>query len=84
MNLTDRENVLVADAPESFADAMVEVYRSQEFWERISEAGVRITEATFSRATAEQTLRRLFADDGRRNLGRGEQSPSERVSLASV
>src|SRR5260370_26389744 len=36
MALTDREDVLIADEPEDFARAVVELYESEDLWNRIS------------------------------------------------
>ena len=86
MGLTNREDVLIADDPKSFARALLEVYSSSELWDRISEAGVRKTEAMFSRATAERQLRRLFSANGEA-ASRGEPLPASapsRQPLASV
>jgi O-antigen biosynthesis protein len=63
MDLTNRENVLVADSPQEFARALIELYTSPSLWETISEAGVEKTRAFYSRAAAEKQLRRLFSDD---------------------
>ncbi len=86
MGLAHREDVMIADDPADFARALLEVYSSPELWERISEAGVRKTEAMFSRATAERQLRRLFSDNGEAvsQLGALPGSAPARQPLASV
>ena len=36
MNLVDHEHVLVADEPQDFARALIELYESEELWKRLS------------------------------------------------
>src|SRR5947207_13391193 len=48
MELTDREDVLLADEPEDFARALIELYESDELWNRLSENGVNKTMALYS------------------------------------
>ena len=36
MDLTDHEDILVADEPEDFARALIELYESEELWNRLS------------------------------------------------
>ena len=46
--LQDRKEILVADEPEDFARALVELYESEELWNRLSENGIRKTRALYS------------------------------------
>jgi GT2 family glycosyltransferase/glycosyltransferase involved in cell wall biosynthesis len=62
MALTDREDILIADTPEDFAQAMIYLYESEELWNRISHNGVEKTKALFSCEVAEKQLLRLFSD----------------------
>src|SRR5207248_6449284 len=48
MELTDRQEILVADKPEDFARALIELYESEELWGRLSENGIRKTRALYS------------------------------------
>jgi glycosyltransferase involved in cell wall biosynthesis len=61
--LRDREEILVADEPEDFARAMVELYESEELWNRLSENGIRKTRALYSTEAARQTLQLLLSDE---------------------
>ena len=45
MDLTDHEDILVADEPEDFARALIELYESEELWNRLSENGIKKTRA---------------------------------------
>jgi GT2 family glycosyltransferase/glycosyltransferase involved in cell wall biosynthesis len=63
MGLADRENVLVADSPQDFAKALIELYSSSSLWERLSDAGIVKTRALYSRVAAEKQLRQLFSDE---------------------
>jgi glycosyltransferase involved in cell wall biosynthesis len=63
MELKDREHILVADEPEEFARVLIELYESEELWNRISENGVRKTRALYSTDAARKKLEFLFSDD---------------------
>ncbi len=71
MALTDREDVLIADEPEDFARAVVELYESEDLWNRISENGIKKTRAFYSTDTAREKLELLFSDE---HLSRLERS----------
>ena len=62
MELEDREDILVADEPEDFAAALIELYESEELWTRISENGIRKTRALYSNDAARKKLESLFSD----------------------
>ena len=70
MELTDREDILVADEPEEFARALIELYQSEELWNRISENGVRKTRALYSIEAAREKLKLLFGDEHLKYLGK--------------
>jgi GT2 family glycosyltransferase/glycosyltransferase involved in cell wall biosynthesis len=61
--LRDREEILVADNPEDFARALVELYESEDLWSRLSENGVRKTRALYSTDAACRKLEFLFGDE---------------------
>ena len=61
--LSDREEILVADEPEDFARALIELYESDELWKRLSENGIRKTRALYSTDAARKKLEFLFSDD---------------------
>jgi O-antigen biosynthesis protein len=72
MELKDREDILVADEPEDFAHALVELYESQELWSRLSQNGIRKTRELYSVEAAHEKLKFLFSDQ---HLNRLDQSP---------
>jgi GT2 family glycosyltransferase/glycosyltransferase involved in cell wall biosynthesis len=61
--LRDREDILVADEPEDFARALIELYESEELWNRLSANGVRKTRALYSIEAAREKLEALFSDE---------------------
>jgi GT2 family glycosyltransferase len=61
--LRDREEILVADEPADFANALVELYESEDLWKRLSENGIRKTRAVYSPEAARRNLEILFSDD---------------------
>ena len=60
--LRDREEILVADQPEDFAKAVIELYQSEQLWNRISENGLNKTRALYSTDAARTKLELLFSD----------------------
>jgi glycosyltransferase involved in cell wall biosynthesis len=63
MRLTDREEILIADDPQSFARAMIELYESEELWTRISEKGLAKTRAMYSTEAARASLSQLLGEE---------------------
>jgi glycosyltransferase involved in cell wall biosynthesis len=63
MELADHEDVLLADEPEDFARALIELYESEELWNRLSENGIRKMRELYSTHAARQKLEFLFSDD---------------------
>ncbi len=63
MALKDREDVMVADEPAAFARALVEVYESEELWNRLSQNSLKKTRALYSVDAARQRLKRLFSEE---------------------
>lgn len=62
MELTDHEDILVADEPEDFARALIELYESEELWNRLSENGIKKTKSLYSIEAARTRLSHLFSD----------------------
>ena len=62
MNLADHEHVLVADEPQDFARALIELYESEELWKRLSQNGIRKTQELYSTDVAREKLEFLFSD----------------------
>jgi len=60
MELTSGEDVLVADEPEEFAQALVTLYESPELWNRLSQNGIEKTRSLYSVQVARERLERLF------------------------
>ena len=71
--LRDREDIMVVDQPEDFARALIELYESEELWNRLSENGIRKTRALYSVDAARENLKFLFSDE---HVNRPEQSPA--------
>jgi len=58
--LTHREDILIADEPEDFARAIIELYESEELWNRLSKNGIKKTKARYSVPAARRRLSPLF------------------------
>jgi GT2 family glycosyltransferase len=56
MHLVDGADVLVADEPAAFADAIVRVYTDRTLWQRLSQGGVDNIRRHFSRDAAKRAL----------------------------
>lgn len=61
MDITNREEGLIADTPETFAEAVIELYRSESLWNRISKHGLRKTQKFYSMEAARQQFLRIFS-----------------------
>src|SRR5206468_3600196 len=62
MNLTDHEDILVADDPAAFAGALIELYKSEDLWNRLSQNSIKKTRELFSPSIGKGHLKRLFSD----------------------
>ncbi len=62
MDLQDRVHALVADDPESFANAIIELYQSEELWRNISQKGLEKIKQSYSVQAARRELQRLLGD----------------------
>jgi glycosyltransferase involved in cell wall biosynthesis len=71
--LIDHEDILIADEAEDFAQALIELYESEELWNRLSQNGIKKTRALYSVEAAREKLGFLFSDNHLRSF---EQSPS--------
>ncbi len=60
MHLQDGLDVLVADAPEAFARAVVQLYSDETLWMELSIHGLENVARHFSLDAARETVRRLF------------------------
>lgn len=84
MGLSDREDILIADRPEDFAQALVELYQSEKLWSRLSENGVRKTHAFYSPEAVCQKLEFLFSDEHLKSLRRSPTVAEEELVLAAT
>jgi GT2 family glycosyltransferase/predicted nucleic acid-binding Zn-ribbon protein len=63
MGLTHGEDILVADEPENFAKALLELYHSEDLWNRLSKNGIQKTKLLYSKEVARKQLKRLLSDE---------------------
>ncbi|CEF48826.1 unnamed protein product [uncultured bacterium] len=82
MELSNREDILIADESEDFAQGIVELYESEDLWNRISKNGITKTRALYSTDTARKKLEVLFSDEHLRDLGDEQQSHGRDIALA--
>ena len=82
MGFTDHEDILLADEPEDFARALIELYESEEVWNRLSENGIKKTRALYSTDTARKKLEILFSDEHLGHLERSAGVQQPEVALA--
>jgi hypothetical protein len=61
--LTHEKDVLVAEAPADFANAVVELYTSEKLWTKLSDNGVNTTNVLYSKAAAKKQLAQLFTQE---------------------
>ena len=60
MHLADGVDVLVAEEPQAFADAVLKLYDDRELWERLARNGVANVERHFSFDAAREVVRRIL------------------------
>jgi GT2 family glycosyltransferase len=80
--LRDREEILIADEPEDFARALIELYESEELWKQISVNGIRKTRALYSPEAARQKLQFLFSDEHFRSLDQSSPVRDQELVVA--
>ncbi len=83
MELTDHEDILVADEPEDFARALVELYESEQLWKRLSENGIRKTRDLYSPDAARKKLEFLFSDEHLRRFKQSPESAQAEIAIAA-
>jgi glycosyltransferase involved in cell wall biosynthesis len=81
--LQDREDILVADDPQDFAEALIELYESEQLWNRLSENGVRKTRALYSPDAARKKLEFLFSDSHLKGRAQSAEIPQIEIMLAA-
>jgi len=57
MGLTNGHNILIAETASEFAEALVEVYRQLEVWQRLADNGYRHTQENFTPEVVEKKIR---------------------------
>jgi glycosyltransferase involved in cell wall biosynthesis len=60
MHLLAGEDVLVADAAQAFADAVLQLYGDQALWQRLAANGLRNVERHFSLDSGREVVRRIL------------------------
>jgi glycosyltransferase involved in cell wall biosynthesis len=63
MHLRDGDDVLVADAPEAFADAVLRLYDDEALWSRLAANGLDNVRRHFSADAARDAVRRALGID---------------------
>jgi GT2 family glycosyltransferase/glycosyltransferase involved in cell wall biosynthesis len=81
--LLNGEEILVADAPEDFAKAIVALYQSGELWKKISENGLKKTRALYSTDAARTKLEFLFSDAHLKNSELSQPIAERELVVAS-
>jgi glycosyltransferase involved in cell wall biosynthesis len=81
--LQDHEEILVADEPEDFAQALIELYESEELWNRLSENGITKTRALYSTEAAREKLEFLFGDEHLRSWDKLPALQQPEIALAA-
>ncbi len=74
MHLTPGQDVLVADTPRAFAEAVARLYHDEALWHRLAEGGRNVIRQHFSRDVARGVLVDVLARVGRRKAA-GAQRP---------
>ena len=84
MDLRDHLNVLVADEPENFAAALLELYQSQDLWEKISVNSVAKVRQSYSVDAARDRLQHLISEDALAPPSRVHNQVLSEVELRTV
>jgi len=72
MGLRDGEELLVAESPQDFADAIVRLYGDEALWQRLAAGGRDNVRRHFSRAHAREILAAM--------LGLPDTAPEDRTA----
>lgn len=84
MDLVPGEDVLVADEPSHFADALITLYHSEELWNRLSRNALEKMRLNYSVEVAREKLRALFSDEHLRQLGPDSPNGSRRMAVPAT
>ncbi len=60
MFLQNGRDIVIVDDAESFAKGVIEVYKDQELWEKLSRNGIKNIEKYFSHEAAKRSLTEVF------------------------
>jgi GT2 family glycosyltransferase len=60
MNLAHRTNAMIADSPRDFANALIELYKSQELWQKLSLNSVKHIKQSCSPDQVERKMEQLY------------------------
>jgi GT2 family glycosyltransferase/glycosyltransferase involved in cell wall biosynthesis len=80
--LRDREEIVIANEPEDFARALIELYESEELWNRVSANGISKTRALYSPEAARQRLQFLFSNEHLRSLAQSSPVTDQELVVA--
>ncbi|HUN01726.1 MAG TPA: glycosyltransferase [Niabella sp.] len=61
MNLTHDENVIIADTPDNFANAVINTYTQPDTWQKISDNGLQYVQETASLSAVSQQFHNLLS-----------------------
>jgi glycosyltransferase involved in cell wall biosynthesis len=78
------EEILVADEPEEFARALVDLYESEELWNRLSQNGIKKTQALYSTDAARNKLKTLFDDDHLKSMATSARAETPGVTVVAT
>ena len=81
--LRDREDILVADQPDDFARAILELYQSEQLWNIISENGVKKTRALYSTDAAREKLQCLLSNTNLKGSERSQSNSEPELLVAA-
>jgi glycosyltransferase involved in cell wall biosynthesis len=62
MNLQNEREILLADDPAAFAEAVVRAYQTESLWQKLSDDGYRFIEENYSPRVIETKIAALLAD----------------------
>jgi len=64
MSLTDGKNILIANQPQRFVDAVVQLYQDEQLWNQLSKDGLDFAERTWGAETVWKTLANILGNMG--------------------
>jgi O-antigen biosynthesis protein len=70
MYIEDERDLLIADTPQAFADAVARLYTDAALWQRLAEAGRKVVRERFSLEVARRGLADVIASTDERGAQR--------------